>query len=755
MAKSLVIVESPTKAKTISKYLGSDFIIESSAGHIKNLPESKLGIDIENAYTPEYVTIKGKNDVIKKLVDLAAKSKTVYIATDPDREGEAIAWHIAQAIGKKNTSIHRVMFHEITKDAVKSSIENPIKIDEKMVEAQQARRVMDRIVGYQVSPFLWKAIYKGLSAGRVQTVAMRLISEREREIAEFKPVEYWSLTGKFKTAASLPFGAKLFRIAGNEAIISSESEAKAHVDQIKKETFHISSVEKKEVKRHPGAPFITSTLQQDASSRMRFNTKKTMMVAQQLYEGVELSNGESVGLITYMRTDSVRVSETAVQAARVYIHDQFGKEYVPQSPRQYKTKKSAQDAHEAIRPTSLEYDPRSVKKSLTPDQFKLYELIWNRFVASQMESAVFDQTTVDVSGGNYQFRATGRVVKFSGFLAVYGDSNEEKESGEGEDNDDSALLPKELSSGQKTDLLDLLSKQNFTKPPARFTEASLVKELEANGIGRPSTYAGIVSTLVERKYAELKERKFFATEIGLSVNDILIENFKDIFSYDFTAKMEENLDGIAEGKKPYLKVLDSFYHPLQKTLDHLHGQVGTIKKQLVEATDVLCEKCGSPMVIRWGRNGRFLACSNFPACKNAKSLDEPGTPSVDKAEPELTGQDCPTCGKPLVFRKGKFGKFISCSGYPACKYSENIQGEKKTLIPCPKCKEGQVEEKRSKRGKIFFGCNKYPGCDFALWDRPVPEICPTCSHSYLLEKTTRSGTTRSCPNCEYKVEVAE
>ncbi len=755
MAKSLVIVESPTKAKTISKYLGKDYVIESSAGHIKNLPESKLGIDIEKGYTPEYVTIKGKNEVIKKLVDLAGKTDRVFIATDPDREGEAIAWHIAQAVQKKNQNIHRVLFHEITKEAVKHSIENPISIDDKMVEAQQARRVMDRIVGYQVSPFLWKAIYKGLSAGRVQTVALRLIAERERAISAFNPEEFWTLTGQFKTASSATFPARLFKISGKDPVIKTEEEAKSHEKAVRAENWQIASVEKKEVKRNPGAPFITSTLQQDASSRLRFNTKKTMMVAQQLYEGIELQNGETVGLITYMRTDSVRVSEQAIQSARVYIHETYGKEYVPASPRVYKTKKSAQDAHEAIRPTSLEYEPKAIKKSLSPDQFKLYELIWNRFVSSQMESAVFDQTTVDITGGSYTFRATGRVIRFSGFLAVYGDSAEEKETESSDQDDDSVQLPKELAAGQKTDLTKLISKQNFTKPPARFTEASLVKELEANGVGRPSTYAGIVSTLVERKYAELKERKFFATDIGLSVNDILVENFKDIFSFDFTARMEENLDEIAEGKKPYLKVLDGFYHPLQNTLESLKSNVSSIKKQLVESTDVICDKCGSPMVIRWGKNGKFLACSNFPACKNAKSLDDQGTDKPEKAGPEYTGENCPTCGNPLVFRKGRFGKFISCSTYPACKYSENIQTEKKPLIPCPKCKEGQIEEKKSKRGKIFFSCNRYPACDYALWDRPVAETCPSCQNPFLLDKVTKAGTSRYCPACNYKTEVPE
>lgn len=750
MAKSLVIVESPTKAKTISKYLGKDYLIESSAGHIKNLPESKLGIDVEGTYLPEYVTIKGKADVIKKLVTAATKSDQVYIATDPDREGEAIAWHIAEEIKKKNPHIHRVMFHEITKDAVKKSLANPGKIDNQLVEAQQARRVMDRIVGYQVSPFLWKAVYKGLSAGRVQSVALRLLCEREREIADFVPEEYWQISGLFLSSQKNEFTAKLHKISGKNFTLKNEDEAKHAVSDIKKQEYHISSIEKKEVKRNPVPPFITSTLQQEASIRLRFTTKRTMIIAQQLYEGIELDNGETVGLISYMRTDSVRVSEEAISTAREYIQNHFGKEYLPKTARHYKTKKSAQDAHEAIRPTSTAFEPKKIKRSLTDEQFKLYNLIWNRFIASQMESAVFDQTTVDIEGGKYIFRAVGSITKFNGFLAVYEDVQEKSDSTE---EDDNAKLPSELAVKQKLDLKKINSKQSFTKAPPRYSEASLVKELEANGIGRPSTYSGIVATLTERKYAEIKERRFYATEIGLSVNDILQQHFPKIFDYDFTAKMEDKLDEIADGSMKYKKVLDEFYLPLQKVLSGLN--IKTIKKSMEEETTEKCPNCGSPMIIKWGRNGKFMACSNYPECKTTKAINADNTPKEEiKVEP--IGRNCPTCGNELVMRPGRFGKFIACSTYPTnCKYTERIVDESKIIMPCPKCGENKVSEKRSKKGKIFFGCNGYPKCDFALWDRPVLEPCPKCKNKYLLVKVKKAETYKYCNNegCDYRVDV--
>ncbi|NUQ80598.1 MAG: type I DNA topoisomerase [Bacteroidetes bacterium] len=748
MPKSLVIVESPTKAKTISKYLGKDYIIESSAGHIKNLPERKLGINVDSGYTPEYETIKGKADVIKKIKDAAKKADQVFLATDPDREGEAIAWHLAKEVGKPDSSIHRVLFHEITRDAVIESISNPIRIDDKLVEAQQARRVMDRIVGYQVSPFLWKAIYRGLSAGRVQTAALRLLCEREKEISAFETKEYWSFTGLFKTQTSPAFPAKLFKIDQQAPDIPDEAAASRLNDAILAQSYQIGSVETREVRRNPGAPFITSTLQQDASNRLRFSTKKTMSVAQQLYEGVELDSGEVVGLITYMRTDSVRVSEQAIQAVRSHIATAYGVEYLPKSPRQYKTKKSAQDAHEAIRPTSLNLDPKSVKKSLTADQFKLYELIWNRFVASQMESARFDQTTVDITGGPFQFRATGRVTRFSGFLAVYGDVATEKDSEPDDQNTENGSLPAGLTSGQRTQLTGLTPKQNFTKPPARYTEASLVSELESKAIGRPSTYSSIISTLIDRKYAELKERKFQATEIGMNVYDILVTSFPDLFSYDFTARMEEFLDEIAEGKKQYKAVLDGFYLPLQKQLEGLKKEVTSIRQQMTESSDVICDKCGSPMIIRWGKNGKFLACSNFPACKNTRSLTEPTAAETPKEEPEYIGRACPTCQNPLVKRKGRFGLFIACSTYPVCKYTERIEAPADSLMPCPSCGKGTVREKKSRKGKIFYGCDNYPACDFALWDKPVPGACPSCGHGYRLLKRSKTGDQILCPQCQ-------
>lgn len=708
-----------------------------------------MGIKIEENYSPEYVTIKGKNDVIKKLVAGAAKSEIIYIATDPDREGEAIAWHIANEIRskmKKGGQIKRVLFHEITKEAVKQSIAHPIDIDEKMVDAQQARRVMDRIVGYQVSPFLWKTIYRGLSAGRVQTVALRLICEREKEIGDFVPQEFWSVTGWFKSATSDAFSTKLNKIAGKDFSIPNESESKKVVKDILAQTYHISSIVKKEVKRNPAPPFITSTLQQEASQRLRFTAKKTMMVAQQLYEGVELESGEAVGLITYMRTDSVRSSDESIQAARKFIFDTYGNEFVPKNPRQYKTGKSAQDAHEAIRPTNMDLHPKKIKKSLTADQAKLYELVWNRFIASQAETAIFDQTTVDISGGIFTFRAQGKVTKFQGFLAVYEDIDDPESEKE-----DESKIPVGLIENQKMDLNKLEPKQNFTKPLPRYTEAGLVKELESNGIGRPSTYAGIITTLTDRKYVDMKERKFYATDLGLNVNELLVKTFPELFDYEFTAKMEDNLDQIAEGNLEYKGVLDKFYIPLQKTLEGVKDQIKSLKSSMTEKTEFVCEKCGSAMVIKFGKNGKFLACSNFPTCRNTKSLDAPNEKSSD--EPEYVGRECPNCKSQLIIKKGRFGKFIACANYPECKYTEQIQVAADNIMLCPKCKVGHIQERKSKKGKVFFGCTSYPACDFASWDRPILEACPSCKHGYLLQKVRKAGTTKSCPECNHSIEV--
>ncbi len=560
--KALIIVESPAKAKTINKYLGHDYVVEASVGHIKNLPKSKIGIDVENGFTPEYETIKGKDEVIARLRDHAAKARAIYIATDPDREGEAIGWHIAKEVEDKNPNIYRVLFHEITERGITEAMQKPGKVNENLVNSQQARRAMDRLVGYKISPFVWKTVFYGLSAGRVQSVALRLICEREEAINSFLPEEYWSIVGAFETRGNDPFYAKLFKVADADPVIGDATTAEGYVNDIRKQSFAIADVQRKPVKRNPGAPFITSTLQQEAARRLRFHAKRTMMLAQKLYEGIDLGEEGRVGLITYMRTDSTRLSDDAVKEVREYIYTNYGKEYVPQEARLFKKGKSSQDAHEAIRPTSTKYTPRFVKKYLDDEMYELYELIWNRFVASQMSPAVFEQMTVDVEGGDYTFRATDSIPKFRGFLQVYDDIAEDQE--QSSDEDPISKLPPDLLKGQHASLTNLIPNQHFTKPPARFTESSLVKELETQGIGRPSTYALIVDTIQTRKYVEQRERRLYPTDLGITVNRILVQNFPHLFDVSFTARMEEELDTIASGKQSYEQVMDRFLQPLHQ-----------------------------------------------------------------------------------------------------------------------------------------------------------------------------------------------
>jgi DNA topoisomerase-1 len=758
MSKSLIIVESPSKAKTINKYLGNNYIVEASVGHIKNLPKSKLGVDIENGYAPNYVTIKGKAEIISKLKKLAKSSEEVYIATDPDREGEAIAYNIAEEIKEKNDRIHRVLFHEITKDGIKEAMQSPRDIDINLVYSQQARRVMDRIVGYKVSPFLWKTVYMGLSAGRVQSVALRLICEREEQIKNFKETEYWSIIGNFETESKKNFFAKLFKIEGKEIIVPEEKfieelklknkldhffiiNNKEHAEKLKSEIlnelFQVSQINKKETKRNPSPPFITSSLQQEASRRLRFSAKKTMLIAQQLYEGIELGEEGPVGLITYMRTDSTRLSNDSIERVREYIYKNFGKEYLPDSPRIFKKSKSAQDAHEAIRPTYMENTPEKVKKYLSKEQYALYELIWNRFVACQMAPAVLDQTTILIEGGKFLFKATGSIYKFRGFLQVYDDIVSNGDKPKEEDKELENLLPPDISENDKLNLLDVITHQHFTKPPARYTESSLVKELEAKGIGRPSTYALIISTLLDRKYVEQQDRRLFATELGMDVNKILINNFNELFDVQFTAKMEDELDTIASGEKTYKEVLDDFYIPFSNVLDKVEKKVNDIKESLQEETKEVCDKCGKPMIIKWGRNGKFMACSGYPDCKNTKPIDN------DEQKP--TGEKCDVCGADMVYKVGRYGKFIACSNYPECKNTKPI-----TLkITCPKCKQGELVEKKTKTKRVFYGCSRYPDCDFASWDKPVGSECPECKNPYLVEKySQKKGAYLKCPQCK-------
>jgi DNA topoisomerase-1 len=738
--RNLVIVESPAKTKALKKFLGKEFMVEASVGHIKDLPERKLGVEIDNHFEPQYEIIKGKKKVVQQLKSQSRKAKTVYLAPDPDREGEAIAWHIASEIQKINPNILRASFNEITKQAVLNGIQQAGEIDANRVNAQQARRILDRLVGYKISPLLWKTVYRGLSAGRVQSVALRIICEREVEIQNFQPREYWSISAVLETEGRESFTAKLAKIDGKDFEIGDQGKAQEACTDIRTKKFQVAKITREEKNRHPYPPYITSTLQQDAARRLSFSPKKTMQIAQQLYEGVELGEAGSAGLITYMRTDSFRVAQVAQEATRELIQKEYGEKYLPSKPRHYKSKKSAQEAHEAIRPTYVEYRPEQVKKHLTKDQDRLYQLIWNRFIASQMSSAVFSQIGVEIEAGKYLFKASSSQLLFDGFLRVYQEVKEEN-SEEAE----AARLPS-LKEKDRLKLLELSPRQHFTKPPPRFSEATLIKELEDNGIGRPSTYAQIVSTIKQRKYVETENRKLFPTELGKTVNRILVENFPDIFEVKFTAGMEEELDKIEEGKEQWVKVLEDFYQPFQTNLEEVEGKKKHIRELTQQKTDETCEKCGSPMIIRWGRNGKFLACSGFPQCKNTKPLpgDENGTVLVD--------EKCEKCGAPMMIKVSRYGRFLSCSRYPDCKHTRSIS----TGVRCPQegC-GGSLVERKTRRGKTFFGCSKYPQCKFATWDRPVSRTCPECGAEFLLEKSSKAkGRYLKCFRCDYQESEA-
>lgn len=751
MGKSLIIVESPSKAKTINKYLGKNYVVEASVGHIKNLPKSKLGVDVENHYASTYETIAGKEEVVEKLKKIASDAKNIYVATDPDREGEAIASDIAEELEPTNKNIFRVLFHEITPAGVEEGMNNPHKIDKHLVNSQRARRAMDRLVGYKVSPFLWKTVYYGLSAGRVQSVALRLICEREEEIQAFVPVEYWSVIGEFKTESSDPFYAKLAKVSGKDPEIKNEIESNGIVEDIKRQSYSISDLQKKLVKRNPNPPFITSTLQQEAASRLRLSAKRTMMLAQKLYEGIDLGDDGTVGLITYMRTDSTRLSDEAVASVREFIYSHYGAEYLPKEPRVYKKGKSSQDAHEAIRPTSIKFSPKYVKKHLDKDMYALYSLIWNRFVASQMSSATFDQLSVDITGGNYTFRTTGSVPVFRGFLQVYDDVMEE--NGVDADSDPTSKIPANLAVGQMTNLQQILPRQHFTKPPARYTEASLVKKLEELGIGRPSTYAQIVSTILNRQYVDQQERKLVATPLGMTITKILKQSFPDIVNYRFTAQMEDELETIASGENTYVKVLDDFYKPFSHSLEHLNEQAGKIKKSLQHDAGEACDLCGKPMIIKWGRYGQFKACSGYPNCKNRKPLHD----ETEKYS-HMAGMKCKVCGGDMVVKGGPFGAFLGCSNYPTCTNTQPIT----TGVKCPKCKDGDIIESKTRRKRVFYRCSNASGdnktCDFISWEMPVMKECKNCGNNYLLKKSTkRKGDYLVCPSCkeEYYLEDQE
>ena len=804
--KSLVIVESPAKAKTINRYLGDGYLVKASLGHVKDLPKKDLGVDVDDDFRPTYEIIPSRMKIMDELKDAAKKASAIYLAADPDREGEAICQHLAEELsnGKK---IQRVLFHEITKNSIREAFENPGEINTKLVDAQQARRILDRLVGYQISPLLWDKVRRGISAGRVQTVALRLIVDRERLIRAFVIEEYWTITAQLGTKIPPFFDARLLNRGGKDFVvggegesgsikaqaekgkllIANEAEAQVIAAEVEKQKFVVASTVTKERRRNPSPPFITSTLQQESFQRLGFSGKRTMALAQRLYEGVECGDEGMVGLITYMRSDSTRVSGVALGEVRELIHTTYGDAYLPDKPNSFPSKKSAQDAHEAIRPTSVIRTPDSIAKFLGPDEAKLYRLIWQRFAASQMTAAVFDQTTIEIQAGEFGLRATGSVLKFDGFLKVYPEDEEA----------DRRLPP--VTEGEVLRMEKVTPDQHFTEPPPRYNDSSLVKELEKRGIGRPSTYASILTTIQEREYVTKQQRRFYPTELGMVVTDLLVDNFNDIFDFAYTAKMEDSLDEIEEGTQEWVATLDDFYKKFKKDLKLAKKNMVDVKR-MEKPTDLVCEKCGKPMVVKWGRNGSFLACSGYPDCTNTRELtvdlpdlkvseiqeSEPeefcencGRPMIlkrgrfgqfyacsgypdckttrqlgqaAKKPPVPTDEKCPECGNMLVIRQGRFGEFTSCSNYPKCKYIK----QKTVGVPCPECEKGELVEKRSKWGTSFYSCNRYPKCKFSLKNKPVPQQCPQCGSGFLVEKTTKSGATLECPkeDCDYKHAAA-
>jgi DNA topoisomerase I len=835
VAKNLVIVESPAKAKTINKYLGKDFEVKASMGHVRDLPKKTLGVDVKKGFSPDYEVLPARKKVLDELKSAAKGAEAIYLAADPDREGEAICWHLSESLGvRSKKKFRRVVFNEITRRAIEEAFRNPTDIDDRKVDAQQARRILDRLVGYKVSPLLWEKVRRGLSAGRVQSVALKLICDREREIRAFVAEEYWTVTANLAASQPPVFPANLAKKNGKNVEIGNAEQAAEVRRDLEAATFRVQKVLSRERKRNPVPPFITSKLQQEAFKKLRFTVKKTMQVAQRLYEGVELGEDGSLGLITYMRTDSTRVSDDALVAVRDRITSNWGAEYVPERPNFYRSKKGAQDAHEAVRPTYLDRDPESIKRWLSKDEYALYRLIWNRFLASQMRPALYDETVVDIEAGPYLLRARGATLKFRGFLAVYEESPDERiekkpsgedaaagapdaakaEGAEGADASDAAVtsaaeaavqLPP-LAEGDVLRLQKLDTDQHFTQPPPRFSEASLVKELEENGIGRPSTYASIIATIEAREYMEKQDGKLLPTELGFLVTDLLVEHFKDIMNVEYTAAMEVELDQIEEGTDNLLNTLNQFWKKFKKDLDAASkdpekGGMENIKGK-EEPTEEKCDKCGSPMVIKWGRYGKFLACSNYPECKNTRQIEGgEGAPEVHEdvakevcpnhAQPMVlkkgrfgpflacpnypdckvtkrlvrgeggklqvealkpVDENCPECGKPLMWRRGRFGPFIACSDYPNCKYIKKKEVREIGLL-CPECGQGQVVERKGRWGRVFYGCRRYPECRFTAYHRPLPEACPDCGRAYLLEKETKKeGKVIFCGNeaCHYK-----
>lgn len=854
MAKSLVIVESPAKAKTINKFLGRGFVVKASMGHVRDLPKKTLGVD-EATFEPTYTVLAEKKKTLTELKKAAKESDTVFLAADPDREGEAICWHLQQELEKgSDAEFRRVMFNEITKRAVLEAFDHPREIDNHKVDAQQARRILDRLVGYKISPLLWDKVRRGLSAGRVQSVALRIIVERERAIRAFVSKEYWSLIAQLDSGQPPLVLARLMTRDGKKIeLVSAEQVGSVMEDLgwrvagtrpadggqpnaivlevvpspgVSPTPFRVVKVQTQEKKKSPPPPFITSKLQQDAARQLGFPVAKTMRLAQGLYEGREIGSAGTVGLITYMRTDSTRVSDEALTAVRAYVAATYGADHLPAEPRRFKVGKQAQEAHEAIRPTSLDYTPEAVRDHLGRDEFRLYQLIWNRFVASQMETAVFDTTRADIEAGPYVFRATGSVLRVPGWLALYHEGRDEDvqakngDDAEGEDDEDRRLPP--LRQGQTLDPKALLPKQSFTQPPPRFTEATLVKELEENGIGRPSTYASILGTIQDRNYVDKEKGRFVPSELGILVNDLMVASFGDIVDVGYTARMEDELDEIEEGRLNWIDALREFRSKFDADLERARKEMRDVKREAIP-TDVVCEKCGKPMVLKWGRFGQFLACSGYPDCKNTREVgaapaptgDEESLPAAAKAakvnvtaappDPiEAEAAPCENCGKPMVLRRGRFGPFLACSGYPDCKTTRRIKvnkegkaeakptvlldepcpkcgsklaikhgrfGEftacsnypkcryikmKETGVDCPECGKGRIVERKSKRGKLFFGCDRYPDCAFVLWNRPVAKPCPDCKSPYLVEKVTkRDGRRLLCEKegCGYEEKL--
>jgi DNA topoisomerase-1 len=762
MAKPLIIVESPTKAKSLRGYFGSMYDVEASGGHVRDLPQYRLGVDVEKDFTPTYETLKDRKDILEKLKKAAAGRRDVYLATDPDREGEAIAWHLKEALGLKHP--HRITFGEVTKKAVAAALEAPRELNDDLVEAQETRRVLDRLVGYRLSPLLSKKIQSRLSAGRVQSVAVRLICDREREIAAFKPEEYWSITANLSPQAPqkrFPFEAKLVSFGKKKVPLANQQDADKVLADLNGARWVVAQVKPQERRRNAQPPFITSTLQMEAGRKLGFDNRRTMRIAQQLYEGIDLGSEGTVGLITYMRTDSVRVSPDAQTEAAAFVKERYGSEYLPASPNIYKTKSAAQDAHEAIRPTSVLRTPEEISKHLTPEQLKLYRLIWQRFVASQMAPAVFDVTTVDIDANGYTFRATGSVMRFEGFMKVY---LEGRDTDDVED-EDRAPLPV-LLTDQQLDLLGITPKQHFTEPPPRYTQPTLVKTLEDREIGRPSTFANIISTILDRGYVVLEDKKFKPTELGFKTNDLLVANFPDLLNVQFTAEMENRLDAIERGETDKVALLRDFYEPFDQLVTKAFDTVESIKPKPVE-TDIPCPNCGKPMLKRASRNGEFLGCSGYPKCKTTMTLAEAGLAEPEaEAAADADAPLCPDCGKPMQQRRSRFGVFWGCSGYPECR--KILQADRKSgapkpeappvsiTVPCPKCK-GEIQQKRSRRGMVFYGCANYPTCDFTTWHRPLDRPCPQCGWPLGAQSFRgRENGTLKCTNgdCDFTEKPA-